>query len=396
MICRDVFGLDDAQRKTLFWAGLAVVLAGFDGSVLILELPAVASDFGARLIDLSNLGSLVTLGALGALPLSTLADRFGRRRLIAVGVGVFSLTNFVSAFAPSLIALGGMRLVAACFETLVGGVVTALVVEEAPRGRRGQAVSALALLFGAGQAIPVITYPFVAPHWRWLFLVGGIGVGAAPLIWRHLPEGRTWERAHFSGSALKLLLDLPWRQRIGILAASTILGSILYSPAGLFFTVYATENLHLSPAAISWMIAAAAVAAVVGYIVGGYLTDRYGRRVLGAAVAAVSAVFAAVGFYVGAPGFIASNILWSWAASAGTPVMGAWSGELYPTRARATAEAVGGVAGAVGGIAGLQLVGLVATRVGLGTAILLAGIAALAGAAVLLLLPETKGKPLSD
>ena len=388
--------LDAGQRRTLLWAGLAVVLVGFDGSVLVLELPAVASDFGARLTDLSNLGSVVTLGALGALPLSTLADRFGRRRLIAVGVGVVSLTNFATAFAPSLIALAGLRLVAACFETLVGGVVTALVVEEAPRGRRGQAISALALLFGAGQAIPVITYPFVAPHWRWLFLVGGIGVVAAPLIWSRLPEGRAWERAHFTGSALRLLLETPWRRRIAILATSTILGSILFSPAGLFFTIYATQNLHLSPGAISWMIVASAVAALVGYVAGGYLTDRYGRRVLGASLAVASAVFAAVGFDVGSLGFIAGNILWSWTASAGTPVMGAWSGELYPTRARATAEATGAVAGAIGGITGLQLVGLLAAHIGLGSALLLAGIAALGGAAVLLLLPESRGTPLPD
>jgi hypothetical protein len=54
------------------------------------------------------------------------------------------------------------------------------------------------------------------------------------------------------------------------------------------------------------------------------------------------------------------------------------------------------VAGAIGGIIGLQVVGLLSPAVGLGPAVGIAGVAALGGSAVLLLLPETRGKPLSD
>jgi MFS family permease len=96
-----------------------------------------------------------------------------------------------------------------------------------------------------------------------------------------------------------------------------------------------------------------------------------------------------VGFYVG-------NVLWSAFASASTPVFGAWTAELFPTRARATAEATSGVAAAIGGIAGLQLVGLLSPSTGLGPSIELCGIAAIAGAFLLLLLPETKQAPLPD
>jgi len=91
------------------WAGLAVVLSAFDGSVLVLALPAISRDFNANTPALSDLGSVLALGSLGALPLSTLADRFGRRRLIAVGVAGFSLANFASAFAPSLAVLAALR-----------------------------------------------------------------------------------------------------------------------------------------------------------------------------------------------------------------------------------------------------------------------------------------------
>src|ERR1700681_1819888 len=143
---RWVVTLDQQQRRTLTWAGLAVVLFSFGGSILILALPAVATEFHAEVPALANLGSVLALGALGALPLATLADHFGRRRLIAIGVAGFSTANFASGLAPSLEALAFLRLVAVCFEVMVGGVATALVVEEAPPARRGLAVSVLALL----------------------------------------------------------------------------------------------------------------------------------------------------------------------------------------------------------------------------------------------------------
>ncbi len=391
-----VLGLDQAQRQTLIWAGLAVVLVGFDGSVLVIALPGIAADFHAPVSALSNLGSLLALGSLGALPLSTLADHLGRRRLIAIGVAGFSLANVASALAPSIAGLAVLRVIAVCFEAMVGGVATALIVEEAPAAHRGQAVSLLAILSGAGLLVNVIAYPLLAPHWRWLFAAGAVGLVAAPLIWKRLPEGRAWERAHISGSTLRLLLQPPWRFRILAIAATTVLVALVLEPAGLLFTVFASSTLGMSPTAISVLIFASGALAVPGYLAGGFLSDRFGRRVPASALTALYTVFAALGFVTGTGGFFVGNLLWSAFASAATPVMGAWGAELYPTRARATAEAVNGVFGAVGGVVGLQVVGLISQRVGLGSAIALAGIVALGGAAILLLLPETRGKPLPD
>src|SRR5260370_40333852 len=97
--------LDDQQRRTLVWAGLAVVLTAFDGSGLVLALPAIASDFHARTPALSNLGSVLAIGVLGALPLAARADRFGRRRLIALGGAGFSMAPFATGLARALSSL---------------------------------------------------------------------------------------------------------------------------------------------------------------------------------------------------------------------------------------------------------------------------------------------------
>jgi putative MFS transporter len=378
--------LDLQQRRTLTWAGLAVVLA----------LPAIASDFHARTPALSNLGSVLAIGALGALPLAALADRFGRRRLISIGVAGASIANFASGLAPSLEALALLRLVAVCFEVLVGGVATALIVEEAPPGRRGQAVSVLALLGALGTGITVLSYPLLAPHWRWLFLAGGVGAVLAPAIWLKLPEGRTWLSARVGGSALRLLLQPAWRRRVVVIAAMTALLSILFEPAGLLFTVYATDSLHLAPAAISVLIVVSAIAGGASYLAGGYLTDRYGRRGPAIVLTIAAVISTSLSFATATVGFYVGNVLWSAFASASTPAFGAWTAELFPTRARATAELTASVAGAIGSVVGLQAVGYLALSAGLGRAIELGGVAAIAGALLLFLLPETKQAPLPD
>jgi MFS family permease len=161
-------------------------------------------------------------------------------------------------------------------------------------------------------------------------------------------------------------------------------------------TVFATETLHMTPAAISTLIVASGVAGGVAYLAGGYLSDRFGRRWPGIGLTASTAVVASLSFATGIAGFVIGNVLWSAIASASTPVFGAWSAELFPTRARATAEATGGVAAAVGSVAGLQAVGLLSQSLGLGRALEIVGVAALAGAFLLLLLPETKQAPLPD
>jgi MFS family permease len=276
------------------------------------------------------------------------------------------------------------------------GVANALIVEEAPPTHRGQAVSLLALLFGVGTGITTISYPIVAPHWRWLFLAGGVGVVAAPLIWALLPEGRRWQSVHITGSALRLLLQPPWRRRLVILAAMFALLAVLLEPAGLLYTLYASVSLGWTPAEVSVLIVVAGIAGAACYLAGGYLTDRFGRRGPAVALTLATAAATSLSFATASIGFFIGNVLWSAFASASTPVFGAWTGELFPTRARATAEAAVALAGAAGSVAGLLAVAVLYASAGLGGAIELGGVVAVAGALLLFLLPETRHQPLPE
>src|SRR5205823_1303562 len=91
-------------------------------------------------------------------------------------------------------------------------------------------------------------------------------------IWWLLPESKTWQAVRVTGSALRLLMERPWRRRVAILATMTGLLAVLLEPAGLLYTVYASFILHWSTLVISILIVvsgiAGAVAAAVGSIAG--------------------------------------------------------------------------------------------------------------------------------
>jgi MFS family permease len=366
----------------------------FDGSLLVLALPAVAADFHAGVPALANLASLLQVGVVIGLPLAVLSDRLGRRRMLALAVAGFSIADVASAAAPSLLWLALARTLAVAFETVAASVATALVVEESPAAGRGVAVAALTLAGGAGAGLTTIAYPLIAPNWRLLYLAGAAGLVAAAVMAAALPESRAWTASAAEVAPVTRLWRPPWRRRLAVVLAVAALGGLLYDPAGVFVALFASRELGLGPGAISAVYAASGIVAIPAILLGGYLSDRHGRRLPGTCLAALAAISTAVTFSGTRPAFVAGNLAWSGLGSAAGPVISAWFGELFPTRSRASSLGLDAVAGAVGAVAGLQLLSVLEPRVGLGPGILAAGAAALAGAFLLLALPETRGREL--
>jgi MFS family permease len=387
---------DRRQLAVVALAGLAAGLVSFDSAVLTLGLPAIANGFHVTASALSELGSAISLGSLLGLPLAMLADRLGRRRLLVASVAGFSTANLASAFAPSIGALAVARLGAVAGETVASAVATALVVEEVGPHQRGLAVSALTLAAGGGTGLTTLLYPLLAPDWRILYLLGAGGLLAVPLLAWCLPESRAWSDAvsPHGSIPLRLLWERPWRRRVVVVALAGALSALFYSPAGLLVALFGSRDLSLDPAEISAVIVVSGVASIPAFVIGGRLSDRMGRRGPGIAITALTALVAGASFRGGRVGYWTGNVLWSVGASAATPIMGAWGAELFPTRARATSQSLDAVAGSVGGLVGFQLVGALTAVLGLGWALAALALAALAGAGLLGLLPETRGQAL--
>lgn len=395
-LARHLPPLDREEIRLLVLACVAVLLAAVDSQALVLALTAIGHEFHARLSALTDLGVLIQLGAVLGLGLGLLSDRLGRRRVLIVSVAGFSLANVASAAAPSLGVLAALRVVAVCLETGSGATATALVIEELPAAARAFGISVLAIAGGAGAGVSTLLWPFVAPHWRILYLTGAVGLAGAGALFLWLRESRAWSRSEGRRRlALRVLLQRPWRRRTAVAVVTALLSAVLFVPANLFYAMRGNQ-LGMGQFQISAVIVAGALLSIPAFFAGAASSDRWGRRGPAVVLSLVTAGATALSFVGGPAVYWVGNIAWTVLASAGSPVGGTWFGELFPTQARATSGALSSVFGAFGGVVGFEVLGALGGTHGLSMAIVWCAVPAVVSAVLLLFLPETLGRPLPD
>src|SRR6478735_10739499 len=97
---------------TLAIASVAIFMVTLDNLVVTTALPSIRRDLGASLEDLEWTVNGYTLAfAAFLLTGAALGDRFGRRRMFALGLSVFTLGSGAAALAPSVEALNVARAV---------------------------------------------------------------------------------------------------------------------------------------------------------------------------------------------------------------------------------------------------------------------------------------------
>src|SRR3954451_10588285 len=89
---------------------LALFMITLDNLVVTTALPSIRRDLGASLDALEWTVNAYTLSfAVLLLPAAALGDRFGRRRMFLVGLGVFTVASALAALAPTTAALIAAR-----------------------------------------------------------------------------------------------------------------------------------------------------------------------------------------------------------------------------------------------------------------------------------------------
>ena len=178
---------------------LAVTVVGsgmafLDGTVVNVALPDIGEDFGASTSSLQWIlnGYLLTLASLILLG-GSLGDRYGRRRVFAIGVGLFTFASALCAAAPSAEALVGARLLQGVGGALLTPGSLALIEASFRPTDRARAIGAWSGLGGVATALgPLLGgYLIGAVSWRAIFLIN-IPLGAF-VLWaatEHVPESR--------------------------------------------------------------------------------------------------------------------------------------------------------------------------------------------------------------
>ncbi|GAA0529176.1 MFS transporter [Saccharopolyspora subtropica] len=183
----------DSGRWVLVATILGSGVAFLDGSVVNVALPAIGRDVGGDLSVLQWVldAYLLTLSALLLLG-GALGDRYGRRRVFAVGLVVFTLASLGCGLAPTGEALIVARLLQGVGGALLVPGSLALINSAIRHDDRGEAVGRWAGLTGVSSAIG----PFVggwlvdAVSWRWVFFINVPIAAAAVLALRHVQQSR--------------------------------------------------------------------------------------------------------------------------------------------------------------------------------------------------------------
>ncbi|HEX3735680.1 MAG TPA: MFS transporter [Solirubrobacterales bacterium] len=183
-----------AGRWLLATAVLGSGLAFLDSTVVNVALPDIGRDLGASTSALQWIlnGYLLTLASLILLG-GSLGDRYGRRRVFVLGVGLFTFASLLCAVAPSTELLIGARLVQGIGGALLTPGSLAIIEASFRPGDRARAIGAWSGLGGVAGAIgPLVGgYLIGAVSWRAIFVINlPIGIFVAWAATRHVPESR--------------------------------------------------------------------------------------------------------------------------------------------------------------------------------------------------------------
>ncbi len=184
------------NRSRTLWtfaiSSVALFMVTLDNLVVTTAIPVIRTDLHASLPSLEWTVNAYTLTfAVLLLTGAALGDRFGRRRVFALGIAVFTAGSVAAALAPSVEALNVARAVQGVGGAIVMPLTLTILSAAVPAERRGLAlgawggISGLAVAFGplvGGAVVEGIS-------WQWIFWLNvPIGLALVPLALFRLEE----------------------------------------------------------------------------------------------------------------------------------------------------------------------------------------------------------------
>jgi MFS family permease len=374
-------------------------------------IPALISTWGITRAQAGLLGTAALLvSAAGGWLAGWLADRYGRVRTLQAAILWFAGFTFLSGLAQNFQQLFAARaLMGLGFggEWAAGAVLLGETIRPEHRGKAlGLMQAGWAVGWGAAALLYALFFSVLAPGiaWRALFLAG---IAPALLVFwvrRYVEEPPVYleSKAQLASRGERpafLEIFRPPLLRV------TVLGGLLGTGAqGGYFAVttwlptFLRTERGLSILDSAGYLAVLIAGAFCGYLTGGYLADRIGRRltflVFAIGAGAVAVIYTSVPF--GDAAMLALGFPLGFFASGVFSAMGPFFTEHFPTRVRGAGQGFAYNAGRATGALFPALVGAMSARIALGHAIgLFAGAAYATMALAAFLLSETRGKALA-
>jgi EmrB/QacA subfamily drug resistance transporter len=188
--------MSDASRRiwTLVLVSVGLFMVVLDNLVVTVALPSIHASLGTSVQALEWTVNAYTLSyAVLLLTGAALGDRFGRRRMFMVGIGLFTLASAGAALAPSAGLLIAARATQGIGAAIATPLTLTLLADAFPPAQRGLAlgvwsgISGIAVAFGPLVGGAVIKLG----SWHDIFWINvPVGAVLVPLAWRRLSESR--------------------------------------------------------------------------------------------------------------------------------------------------------------------------------------------------------------
>jgi MFS transporter, FSR family, fosmidomycin resistance protein len=276
----------ERPRLTLGLVSTAHAAIHAQSALMPLVYAAVIVDFGLTERDIGIFIAITTaVGGTMQLAYGFLTRIIARPVLLGAGQLVFGAGLLLGGLAQSIGQLLGAISVARVGASPQHPVGNAVLSDVYPAERRGFAISAHI----AGGNIGTILVPFIggalllALGWQAtlaIFAIPALIIGVLVLLLIHEDHDAYRRRARASGSVWSQVRTVLGRRDLRLILAASLIaaggrGLDIVAP---FMVLYMTGPLDLDPATVNVLYALLLVGAVVGPILAGVLSDRYGRR----------------------------------------------------------------------------------------------------------------------
>ncbi|MCS0604450.1 MFS transporter [Streptomyces sp. LP11] len=389
-------------------------LDSYDYFTLPLSMVALSAYFG---LDSGQTGLFTTVtlvvSAIGGAVAGVVADRVGRVRALMITVITYAVFTVACGFAPdyeTLLVFRALQGLGFGGEWAVGAI---LVAEYASARHRGRTLGAVQSSWAVGWALAAVVYTLVFSFvgadlaWRVMFWTGALP--ALLVVWLR-------RRVHDAPAAVAAREQDPARGSFaaifrpgragapGLLRTTVFAGLLSTGVQGGYYTLatwvptYLKSERGLSVVGTGGYLTFLISGAFLGYLTGGHLSDRLGRRANIWLFALLSAV--CVLAYANIPQGADTLLLvlgfpLGFCMSAIFSGFGSYLSELYPTAVRGTGQGFTYNTGRAVGAVFPTLVGFLADSWGVGGALVFGAIGYGLAALALLGLPETRGKELT-
>ena len=402
--------LTRAEKRTFGAAIGGWALDAMDVQIYSFVIPTLIAVWGITRGQAGLVGTAALLtSAVGGWMAGWFADRYGRVRTLQIAILWFAGFTLLSGLAQTYNQLLAARtLMGLGFggEWAAGSVLLGETMRAKHRGKAlGFMQAGWAIGWGAAAVLYAVLYSMLPPQtaWRWLFFAGVAPAVFVFFLRRLVTEPEVYiqsrKAAPAGGNGFVEIFQPP-------LLRITVLGGLVgtgaqggYNAVTTWLPTFLRTERHLSVLDSSGYLAVLIVGSFFGYVAGGYLSDRIGRRLTFLVFAICAGVIVAT--YTSVPfGNAAMLILGFPMGFFGAGVfsgMGAFYTEQFPTRVRGVGQGFSYNVGRAIGAFFPAMVGFLAGRMGLGAAIgLFAFSAYFLMAIAAFLLPETRGKALDS